>query len=132
MTDLIDATVDRIVKNGFDPIQSPFAHKVAVMLTTAQGIIDNGGFEYFFGVPFNIEPDMEDFIKAYEAVGALGSAKAFEEAISRSKTTEPKYEDLNQVLWRESANNYKQLEVYIEANYSMYNISLNLDAPKAK
>ena len=120
MADLIDVTVDRIVKNGFDPIQSPFAHKVAVMLTTAQGIIDNGGFEYFFGVSFHVQPNMEDFVTIYEAVGATRSAKALEEAISRSRAPDPTYEDLNQVLWAESENNYKQQEAYIGAHRGLY------------
>jgi hypothetical protein len=120
MVDLIDATVDRIVKKGFDPNQSPFAHKVAVMLTTAQGIIDNGGFEYFFGLPFHVQPNMEDFVAVYESVGANRSAKAFEEAISRSKTPDPTYEDLNQILWAESESNYKQLEAYIEAHRDLF------------
>ena len=120
MADLIDVTVDRIVKNGFDPIHSPFAHKVAVMLTTAQGIIDNGGFEYFFGVPFNMESNIEDFVTVYETVGAIESAKAFREALSRSQIPNPTYEDLNQILWTESENNYQHLEAYIEAHRGLY------------
>lgn len=90
------------------------------MLVTAQGIIDNGGFEYFFGVPFQIEPNMTDFVTVYATVGANSSAKAFGTAISRSKTSDPKYEDLNQILWTESESNYKKLEAYIEGNRNLY------------
>jgi hypothetical protein len=120
VVDIIDSTVERIVKNGFDPIHSPMPHKVAVMLTTAQGLIDNGGFEYFFGVPFNIEPNMEDFIRAYQTVGAIKSASLFELALVRSQALQPEYEDLNKILWANSESNYKQLMVYIEENPNLF------------
>ena len=120
MADLIDTTVDKLVKRGFDPMRSPFAHKVAVMLVTAQGIIDNGGFEYLFGNPFHQETRLEDFVKVYEAVGAAESAEAFRGALMRWKDGLSDFDSLDAVLWENSADNYKKLEEFIvnhEAEY---------------
>ena len=91
-----------------------------MLLHAAQGIIDNGGFEYFFESPFEGNPDMEDFPRVFEAVGAASSAKAVREALGRSRSVHPIYEDLNQVLWKESEQNYALLEQYISAHAASY------------
>ena len=118
--DLIDITVDRLIKSGFNPVNSPFAHKVAVLLTTAQGLIDNGGFEYLFGYPFEQEPIKDDFVLVYEAIGAKDSSIAFQKALSRSTSPVADYEDLNKVLWKNSEQNYALLESYIKTNAKQF------------
>ncbi|MDD2761017.1 MAG: hypothetical protein PHH11_12085 [Methylomonas sp.] len=120
MADLIDTTVDKLVQRGFDPMRSPFAHKVAVMLVTAQGIIDNGGFEYLFGNPFHQDTRLEDFIKVYEAVGAAESAEAFSAALRRWRDGFSDFDSLDVVLWENSDANYKKLEEYIVNHESEY------------
>jgi hypothetical protein len=120
MADLIDTTVDKLIRRGFDPMRSPFAHKVAVMLVTAQGIIDNGGFEYLFGNPFHQETRLEDFIAIYEAVGAAKSAEAFQVALARWREGLSDFESLDAVLWANSEANYKKLEEYIANHESEY------------
>jgi hypothetical protein len=120
MSDLINATVDRLVQRGFDPVHAPFAHKVAVMLVTAQGLIDNGGFEYLFGNRFRQEPRMEDFIAVYEAVGAPKSAQAFREALASWKSGKASYAAFDAVLWSSSESNYEKLEAYIASHEQEY------------
>ena len=73
---LITATMQRICAHGFNPNHAPWEHKVCVMLHAAQGIIDNGGFEYFFEAPFEGHPAPDDFPNVFEAVGAHTSAAA--------------------------------------------------------
>jgi len=90
------------------------------MLHAAQGIIDNGGFEYFFEAPFEGHPELDDFPKVFEAVGAHSSAAALREAINRSATPQATYDDLNSILWRESKRNYELLSGYIITHASSY------------
>jgi len=120
VTDLVTQTMQRITSRGFDPHTAPWDHKVCVMLHAAQGIVDNGGFEYFFEAPFEGRPALEDFPKAFEAVGAHISAAALREAINRANMPSATYDDLDSVLWRESQRNYQLLSAYIHAHASSY------------
>lgn len=118
--DLITETMKRVTARGFDPRRSPWDHKVCVLLHAAQGIIDNGGFEYFFESSFHGNPDMEDFPRVFEAVGASSTAGAILEALQRSRIAGANYDDLNKLLWRESEQNYQLLEAYITAHAESY------------
>lgn len=110
----------RVTSRGFDPHTASWEHKVCVLLHAAQGIIDNGGFKYLFESPFEGNPEMKDFPRVFEAVGAISSAEAVRAALARSVDPHTNYEDLNRVLWRESEQNYALLEQYIRAHESSY------------
>lgn len=86
-----------------------------MMLITAQGVIDNGGFEYFFENEFDGNPDMSDFVLVYEAVGASSSASAMKEALIRSRNPEADYDDLNSLFWAQNDTNLDLLREYIAA-----------------
>ena len=118
--DLNTETMLRVTAQGFDPRVGPWDHKVCVMLHAAQGIIDNGGFEYFFESAFDGDPLMEDFSAVFEAVGASSSAAAIRDALLRQKSPSPTYDDLNSILWRDSESNYDLLSKYISAHTSSY------------
>jgi len=118
--DLVTHTIQRITSGGFDPYNAPWDHKVCVMLHAAQGIIDNGGFEYFFEAPFDGRPILEEFPRAFEAVGAQSSAAALREAIKRAGSPPASFSDLNSLLWRESKHNYELLGRYITEHASSY------------
>jgi len=117
---LITETMQRICARGFDPNRAPWEHKVCVMLHAAQGIIDNGGFEYFFEAPFEGRPVPDDFPSVFEAVGAHTSAAALREAFKRAGLLHASFHDLNSILWRESRRNYELLGAYIRAHASSY------------
>lgn len=118
--DFITSIIRRVTSKGFNPREASWVHKVCVMLHAAQGIIDNGGFEYFFESPFDSDPVMEDFPEVFETVGAHSSAEAVREAIRRSLSPAPKYDDLNNILWRDSEYNYELLSNYITAHASSF------------
>ena len=117
---LVTETILRICAHGFNPNRAPWEHKVCVMLHAAQGIIDNGGFEYFFEAPFEGHPMPDDFPNVFEAVGAHTSAAALREAFKRSGSPHASFDDLNSILWRESRRNYELLGSYITAHASSY------------
>ena len=118
--DLVTYTMQRITSGGFDPHNAPWEHKVCVMLHAAQGTIDNGGFEYFFEAPFDGRPILEEFPRAFEAVGAQSSAAALLEAIKRAGSPPASFSDLNSLLWRESKHNYELLGRCITEHASSY------------
>ena len=118
--DLITETLRRVTADGFDPRAAPWEHKVCVMLHAAQGLVDNGGFAYFFACPFDGEPDMQDFPAVFEAVGAHASAQALREALLRAQAPEPDYTDLDAILWRDSDENHALLARYITAHAERY------------
>lgn len=120
MTSLITETANRIIAGGFDPRRSPWEHRVCVMLITAQGIIDNGGFEYFFENEFEGDTDMSDFPRVYEAIGAESSAAAVKEALVRAANGSSSFDDLNEVMWKDSERNYGLLEAFISAHPANY------------
>lgn len=55
----------------------------------AMGIIDNGGFEYFFAGSLDEDPDLTRTKKAFEAIGCKPAMKAFERAFSCFKGGRP-------------------------------------------
>ena len=117
MKDLVDITFDKIIKKGFDVNASPFNEKVVVMASTAQGIIDNGGFDYFFENEFEGSPDYEEFIKVFNAIGALESAEAIKDAIEINKHSGiNKFESLDTIVIERSKDTYQKLSDYIESN----------------
>lgn len=52
--------------------------RVAVTVCTAQGIIDNGGLQYFYEVDFEDQCPYPEFADAYRSIGALDAADLFE------------------------------------------------------
>ncbi len=114
--DILDTVTDRIAALGFNPHTSPWPHKVFMMLQAAQGIIDNGGFEYFFESPFDGDPDMQEFPLVFDAVGATTSAATIREALSRSRLPDADFSDMNSVMWGESEQNYAMLAAYVRTH----------------
>ena len=75
---VIEAITNR---EDFDISQIPQAHRNVVAAVTAQAIIDNGGFRYFFESNFNGHPDYQMFVDAYNNIGAKEAADAINQAL---------------------------------------------------
>lgn len=56
----------------------PEALRTLVMVYSAQGIIDNGGLEYFYLRDFPGQPPYSEFAKAYARIGAHSIADCIE------------------------------------------------------
>lgn len=55
--------------------------QVALMVETAQGIIDNGGLQYFYESDFEEQPAYEKFVEAYRAIGATEAAQLLQRSV---------------------------------------------------
>lgn len=89
-----------------------------MVIVTAQGLIDNGGFAYLFDPGFAVEPDWCWFVAAYRAIGALETAQACAEAIElwRQIGDTADFDALDAVAWQHSAANYALLAAWIETH----------------
>jgi hypothetical protein len=75
--------------------QYPSAERTVVLVWTAAGIIENGGFRYFFSSVLPGDPDYSLTIKAFSDIGARNAADVirraiclFPDCIPRSSATE--------------------------------------------
>lgn len=91
-----EAEYDRIVHSAIlnaertpnlDELPPPV--RVVAVVATAQGVIDNGGLQYFFEADFPNRPPYSLFIDAYRAIGALAEAQAIADAADLFPFDEP-------------------------------------------
>jgi hypothetical protein len=64
------------VKRVGDPDKLAPPIRTVVLVHAAQGIIDNGGLQYFFESDFSGQPPYSIFVSAYRAIGANEEADA--------------------------------------------------------
>jgi hypothetical protein len=63
--------------------------RTVVIVQTAQGLIDNGGIQYFFESGFPNQPPYDIFVDAYREIGAVAEADALAAAIRLFPFAEP-------------------------------------------
>ncbi len=66
--------------NG-DLLKLPVPMQTLVLVYSAQGVIDNGGFEYFFESDWPGSPNYSLFSNAYRTIGADRIAEAIDQAV---------------------------------------------------
>jgi len=73
--------LDEVSQTG-DPARLPDAVRIVVLVHAAQGVIDNGGLQYFFETDFPESPPYSLFVDAYRAIGATAEAEALARAVA--------------------------------------------------
>lgn len=73
---------DRLEAVGGDPRKLPHPLRVVAIVYSAQGIIGNGGLQYFFEADFPGKPPYAVFVEAYEAIGLHDAAAFLEQAVA--------------------------------------------------
>ncbi len=73
---------ERLENCGSDPLRLQEPWKTIVMIYSAQGIIDNGGFTYFFENDWPNHTPYEEFALAYERIGKQDAAIAIRNAVA--------------------------------------------------
>src|SRR5262249_36399230 len=74
---------------GNSPLRLPLPLQTLVVIYSAQGVIDNGGLEYFFEANFPGRPPYSIFGLAYRRIGAIDAAECIEKAIAMFPFSEP-------------------------------------------
>jgi len=69
-------------REDFDIGDIPAEHRHVIAAVTAQAIIDNGGFRYFFASHFKGRADYQMIVEAYSQIGAKESADAINQALN--------------------------------------------------
>lgn len=64
-----------------DPAKLPLPVRTVVLVHAAQGIIDNGGLQYFFESDFPDQPPYSIFVDAYREIGAEDEANTLAAAV---------------------------------------------------
>ena len=65
-----------------DVTKLPAPVRTVALVQAAQGVIDNGGLQYFFESDFPGKPDYALFIEAYRAIGADDAARTLAQAVA--------------------------------------------------
>lgn len=77
-----DYAFSELDRAGGDLAKLPLQLQTVVIVFTAQGIIDNGGFQYLFASDFPNDPAYTLFSDAYRKIGASNAADCIEKAVA--------------------------------------------------
>lgn len=91
-TDIWPATLgaqQMLTSLGDDMSRLPPNVRVFLLVNGAQGVIDNGGYRYFFGQDWPGTPPYEDFANAYEAIGCIRQAADLRRVATSFPFSEP-------------------------------------------
>lgn len=69
-------------KAGDDIFRLPDAIRIFLLVYSAQGVMDNGGYRYFFESNWPQNPPYSTFIEAYKAIGCISQAGELERIVS--------------------------------------------------
>jgi len=120
-------------REDFDISEMPDEHRHVVAAVTAQAIIDNGGFRYFFSSHFKGRPDYQMIVEAYSKIGAKESADAINQALLMFPNGEPpesldereKY--IEAIFGKDSkhAQALNEIESKVSGNMENYSLAAN-------
>ena len=85
----IDVALAVVAANGSRLADLPEAVRVVAVVHAAQGIIDNGGLNYFFESDFPDSPPYSLFSECYRRIGAVDEAEVLERAVARFPFPDP-------------------------------------------
>lgn len=86
--------------------------QVALNVESAQGIIDNGGLQYFYEVDFEEQCSYTEFVKSYRLIGAEDAATHLERSISLFPFSNPHLHQLKRANWLNSISDIEQHEFH--------------------
>ena len=82
---------ERVDQLGNDPMLLDEPWKTIVLIHSAQGVIDNGGFAYFFENDWPHFTPYEEFARAYDRIGKSESGTALRDAVSAMGLESPEH-----------------------------------------
>ena len=82
---------------GFAQVDRPI--QIAITVSTAQGIIDNGGLQYLYEVDFEDQSPYSDFVVAYREIGAVEAADLLERSVAAFPFENPHLHEAKRQKW---------------------------------
>lgn len=82
-----------------DVFQLPVSVQTVAVIQTAQGIIDNGGFEYFYESDFVGSPPYSFFVETFRRIGADSAASRIEQSSRMFPFADPHLHEKKRQLW---------------------------------
>ncbi len=87
--DAFDKAIKKLDKAKDNIDLLPISVATFLFVHSAQGVIDNGGYEYFFGGDWPGKPPYSRFVEAYIAIGCRKQAKELARVISTFPFSDP-------------------------------------------
>jgi len=89
----------RLKEASGDIICLPIPLQTVIVVDSAQGIIDNGGLEYFYESDFVGTPDYGFFVSAYRRIGAEVAASCIETTSAMFPFDKPHLHEAKRLSW---------------------------------
>lgn len=101
---VIAYAIARVVEASGDVSQLPLAVQTVAVVQAAQGIIDNGGLEYFYENDFLDNPPYSFFVEIFRRIGAEAAAQRIEASSQMFPFPEPHMHAEKRVAWIETVH----------------------------
>jgi hypothetical protein len=95
----IEYAVRRVEEASGDVFKLPEPIQTVAVVQTAQGIIDNGGFEYFYESDFVGTPPYSFFVEVFRRIGAEAAAERIERTSRMFPFADPHLHEAKRQLW---------------------------------
>ena len=105
--------VDRLAASGDDLAKLSEPLQTVLLVEAAQGIIDNGGLEYFYEADLPGNPSYSLFVEAFERVGAVAAAAGIEASARMFPFAEPHLHESKRQAWVESVKSDRSHEFVV-------------------
>lgn len=102
--------IAKLKDSGNDIGGLPTPLQTVVVVTSAQGIIDNGGLEYFYESDFDGTPPYSIFVDAYRRIGAGNAADCIESSQQMFPFGQPHLYEKERQLWLDTVKNNEDHE----------------------
>jgi hypothetical protein len=100
----------RLKGAGGDISSLPTPLQTVVIVTSAQGIIDNGGLEYFYESDFDHTPPYSFFVEAYRRIGAESAATCIEDSQRMFQIDQAHQHEKKRQQWLDTVRNNEDHE----------------------
>jgi hypothetical protein len=103
----------------------PEVMQTLIRVYSAQGVLDNGGLQYFFESDWNGNPAYSTFVESYRQIGAMDAAEALDRAVSLFDFENPhldakRRQDRMEELWEDHSNEFANLDARLCGNESVW------------
>ncbi|MBK8794753.1 MAG: DUF4375 domain-containing protein [Holophaga sp.] len=118
-----EASVQRLDRADGKFSDLPMTVQILLLVYSAQGVIDNGGFQYFFEMDWPGHPEYLAFSDAYRAIGANDAATCIDKAVSFFDFENPERFENQRILFMNTlpeGHQFFKLSDYVSGDNSVW------------